>query len=149
VSEDRVFCDQSWMRAAEIFIETPHCIFASTRDPGIRARAGLAEGVLPGSGAIVPIVHRTSVFELTPAEWADVRDLLLRARAALHDLLAPDGYLLGWNQGGALHPHMHVIPRFDDEPLCDRWLRSAVNVPENRRPDPWAPGSGRALRGAR
>ena len=43
---------------------------------------------------------------------------------ALHDLLAPDGYLLGWNQGGALHPHTHVIPRFD-EPLSDRWLRSA------------------------
>jgi len=38
---------------------------------------------------------------------------------ALHDLLAPDGYLLGWNQGGVLHPHMHVIPRFDDEPLSD------------------------------
>jgi len=73
MSEGCVFCDQSWMRAAEIFIETSHCIFASTRDPGIRAGAGLAEGVLPGSGA---------------------------------------------------------------------------NVPENRRPDPWAPGSGRALRGA-
>lgn len=43
---------------------------------------------------------------------------------ALHDLLAPDGYLLGWNQGGVLHPHTHVIPRFD-EPLSDRWLRSA------------------------
>jgi hypothetical protein len=42
---------------------------------------------------------------------------------------------------------MHVIPRFDDEPLSDRWLRSAINVPENRRPDPWAPGSGRALPG--
>jgi diadenosine tetraphosphate (Ap4A) HIT family hydrolase len=147
VSEGCVFCDQSWMRAAEIFIETPHCIFASTRDPDIRAQAGLAEGVLPGSGAIVPIAHRTSVFELTPAEWADTQDLLLKARMALHDLLAPDGYLLGWNQGGVLHPHMHVIPRFDDEPLSDRWLRSAINVPENRRPDPWAPGSGRALRG--
>jgi hypothetical protein len=46
-----------------------------------------------------------------------------------------------------LHPHLHVIPRFDDEPLSDRWLRTAVNVPENRRPDPWAPGTGRALRG--
>jgi diadenosine tetraphosphate (Ap4A) HIT family hydrolase len=149
MSEGCVFCDQSWMRAAEIFIETPHCIFVSTRDPGIRARAGLAEGILPGSGAIVPITHRTSVFELTPAEWADVQDLLLQARMALHDLLAPDGYLLGWNQGGVLHPHMHVIPRFDDEPLSDRWLRSAINVPENRRPDPWAPGTGRALRGAR
>jgi diadenosine tetraphosphate (Ap4A) HIT family hydrolase len=149
MSEGCVFCDQSWMRAAEIFIETPHCIFASTRDPEIRARAGLAEGVLPGSGAIVPIAHRTSVFELTTAEWADTRDLLLRARMVLHGLLAPDGYLLGWNQGGTLHPHMHVIPRFDDEPLSDRWLRSAINLPENRRPDPWAPGSGRALRDAR
>ena len=129
MSEGCVFCDQSWMRQAEIFIETPHCIFASTRDPDIRAQAGLAEGVLPGSGAIVPIAHRTSVFELTPAEWADTRDLLLQARMALHDLLAPDGYLLGWNQGGVLHPHMHVIPRFDDEPLSDRWLRSAINVP--------------------
>jgi hypothetical protein len=60
MSEACVFCDQSWMREAEIFIETPHCIFASTRDPDIRAQAGLAAGVLPGSGAIVPIAHRTT-----------------------------------------------------------------------------------------
>ena len=33
--EGCVFCDQSWMRAAEIFIETPHCIFVSSRDPAI------------------------------------------------------------------------------------------------------------------
>ena len=148
MSEGCAFCDQSWMRAAEIFIETPLHIRLHP-GPDIRAQAGLPEGVLPGSGAIVPIAHRTSVFELTPAEWADTRDLLLQARMALHDLLAPDGYLLGWNQGGVLHPHMHVIPGFDDEPLSDRWLRSAINVPENRRPDPWAPGSGRELRGAR
>jgi len=77
----------------------------------------------------MPIAHRASVFELTPAEWADARVLLLQAQVALHDLLAPDGYLLGRNQGGVLHPHMHVIPRFDDEPLSDRWLRSAINVP--------------------
>ena len=86
MSEGSVFCDQSWMRGAEIFIETPRWRFASTRDPDIRAQAGLAEGVLPGSGAIVPIAHRTSVFELTPAEWADTQDLLLQARMALHDL---------------------------------------------------------------
>jgi hypothetical protein len=86
MSDGCVFCDQSWMRECEIFIETPHCIFAAIGDPGIRARAKLAEGVLPGSGAIVPIAHRASVFELTPAEWADTRDLLLQARMALHDL---------------------------------------------------------------
>ncbi len=138
MSEGCVFCDQGWMREAEIFIETPHCIFASTRDPDIRARAGLAEGVLPGSGAIVPIAHRTSVFELTPAEWADTRDLLLRARMALHDLLAPDGYLLGWNQGGVLHPHMHVIPRFDAASArrCLIWSarRNPANPDQDARP---------------
>jgi len=44
MSEDCVFCHQSWMREAEIFLETPHCIFASTRDPDIRAQARLAKG---------------------------------------------------------------------------------------------------------
>jgi len=149
MSEGCVFCDQSWMSAAEIFIETPTCIFASTLDPAIRARPDWRRASCPAAGAIVPIAHRTSVFELTPAEWTDTRVLLLQAQAALHELLAPDGYLLGWNQGGFLHPHMHVIPRFDDEPLADRWLRSAINVPESTRPEPWAPGSGRAFRVAR
>ena len=102
MSEGCVFCDQSWMRAADIFIETPHCIFASTKDPDIRAQAGLAEGVLPGSGAIVPIAHRTSVFDLTPAEWADTQALLLQARMALHDLLAPDGHFRTLGERGVL-----------------------------------------------
>jgi hypothetical protein len=99
MSEGCVFCDQSWMRTAEIFIETPHCIFASTRDPDIRAQAGLPEGVLPGSGAIVPIAHRTSVFELTSAEWADTLDLLLQARMALHDFASPRRLFAGLEPG--------------------------------------------------
>ena len=41
MSEGCVFCDQSWMRAAEIFIQTPRRIFASTRDPDIRAGAAI------------------------------------------------------------------------------------------------------------
>jgi diadenosine tetraphosphate (Ap4A) HIT family hydrolase len=143
------------MIACEVYLSTDHCSFASTRDPVVRAWAGIPPDVLPGSGAIIPIAHRTSVFDLTPEEWADTRDLLLEVREVLHRLYAPDGYLLGWNQGGTLHPHLnqggtlhphlHVIPRFDDEPLSGRGLRSAINVPENRRPDPWTPGTGRAV----
>lgn len=143
---DCVFCDLTWMRTAEISIETELCIFASTRDPGIRADAGLPPDVLPGAGAIVPIAHRTSPFDLTVEEWADTRELLLKARAALHELLAPDGYTLGWNDQAGLHAHLHVIPRFDDEPLADRGIRSAIKGAENRRPDPWEPGTDRALR---
>jgi hypothetical protein len=33
---------------------------------------------------------------------------------------------------------------FDDEPLADRGGRSAIKVPENRRPNPFRRGSGRA-----
>jgi hypothetical protein len=37
-----------------------------------------------------------------------------------------------------------VIPRFDDEPRSDAGARSAIKVPENRRPEPFARGNGRA-----
>jgi histidine triad (HIT) family protein len=74
--------------------------------------------------------------------------VLLQAKAAQDERLAPDGYTLVWNcfpePGRSLHSHFHVIPRFDDEPLADRGGRSAIKVPENRRPDPSRPGSGRA-----
>lgn len=33
---------------------------------------------------------------------------------------------------------------FDDEPYRDRGGRMAIKAPENRRPDPFATGSGRA-----
>ena len=142
------FCDRSWMRSADIFIENEFCVFISSEDADIRARAGLFPGVLPGSGVIVPIAHRSSPFDLTAEEWTATRELLLAARKALHDLLAPDGYTLGWNDQERLHAHLHVLPRFDDEPLANTGIRSGINVAENRRPDPYRPGSGRALLGA-
>jgi hypothetical protein len=63
--------------------------------------------------------------------------------------IAPDGYMLVWNcfcePGGPFHrAHLHVIPRFHDEPLADQGGRSAIKAPVNRRPDPFAPGAGRA-----
>lgn len=144
-----VFCERDWMRASEVYLETRWCIFVVSRDPVVRERARLVPDVLPGSGVIIPIAHRRSPFDLTPEEWADTRELLIRGRAALHELYAPDGYTLGWNDQGGLHPHLHVLPRFDDEPCCHTaGIRTGINVPENRRPNPWAPGRGRALRGS-
>jgi diadenosine tetraphosphate (Ap4A) HIT family hydrolase len=60
-----------------------------------------------------------------------------------------DGYTLIWNclsEIGQLplHAHLHVIPRFDDEPLAGQGGRSAIKVAKNRRPDPSRRGSGRA-----
>lgn len=134
------------MRSSRIFLENAYCLFAATEDESVRSSAGLTPGVLPGSGAIVPIEHRAGPFDLTAEEWAATRDLLLLARQALDDWLAPDSYTLGWNDS-PLHAHLHVLPRFDDEPAVGRraGVRTGINVPENRRPDPYRPGSGRAL----
>ena len=138
-----VFCDLTQFREAEVFIENAACIYASTRDPRD------PDGVLPGCGVIIPIEHRLSPFDFTPEEWCAVHELLVAAKGAQDERLAPDGYMLLWNcfsePGGAPHhAHLHVIPRFDDEPLADRGGRSAIKVPENRRPDPTRPGNGRA-----
>jgi diadenosine tetraphosphate (Ap4A) HIT family hydrolase len=56
--------------------------------------------------------------------------------------------LLGWNDQGGLHLHLHVIPRFDDEPMADHGVRSGIKDPANRRPDPWRPGTGRHMAGS-
>jgi histidine triad (HIT) family protein len=105
--------------------------------------------VLPGCGVIIPIAHRPSPFDFTAEEWAATHELLVKAKGAQDERLAPDGYTLIWNcfqeiELPAQHAHLHVIPRFDDEPFADRGGRSAIKVAENRRPDPLRRGSGRA-----
>ena len=136
---DCVFCDLTELRAAEVCIENTFCLYASTRDPRD------PPDVLPGCGVIVPIAHRPSPFDFTDEEWQATHELLLRAKAAQDERLAPDGYTLVWNCSPDVgHAHLHVVPRFDDEPLADRGGRSAIKVPENRRPNPFGPGSGRA-----
>lgn len=141
------FCDLSWMRSADVFLENTWCVFIASEDPEIRARARLQPGVLPGSWIVIPIAHRTSPFDLTVEEWAATRELLLLARTVLHERLAPDGYTLGWNDQSRLHAHLHVLPRFDDEPRATAGVRTGINEPDNVRPEPQRLGSGRAMLG--
>jgi diadenosine tetraphosphate (Ap4A) HIT family hydrolase len=138
-ASDCVFCDLTQLRTADVCIENAFCLYASTRDPRD------PPDVLPGCGVIVPIAHRPSPFDFTEEEWKATHELLLEAKAAQDERLAPDGYTLIWNCSPDFgHAHLHVIPRFDDEPLADRGGRSAIKVPENRRPNPFGQGSGRA-----
>jgi diadenosine tetraphosphate (Ap4A) HIT family hydrolase len=146
VSRDNcVFCDRTPLRAAEIYIENEWCVYASSRDPRDPT------DVLPGAGIIVPKAHRASPFDLTTEEWAATHELLLKAKLAQDERLAPDGYFLSWTSfPGAdddivhMHAHLHVVPRFDDEPLAAQGGRSAIKGADNRRPDPSAAGNGRA-----
>jgi histidine triad (HIT) family protein len=136
---DCVFCDLSRLRVADVYIENDHCVYASTRDPRD------PPDVLPGCGVIVPRAHRSSPFDFSAAEWAATHELLLAAKSAQDDRLEPDGYTLVWNCWPEIgHAHLHVLPRFDDEPLAELGGRSAIKAPENRRPHPFKPGTGRA-----
>ena len=139
-------CNRKLLRgAAEVYFENEYCVYASTRDPRD------PPDVLPGSGIAVPIAHRPSPFDLTADEWTALHDVLVKAKAAWDERLAPDGYFLSWmcfppseEAVADMHAHLHLVPRFDDEPYADRGGRTAIKHRENTRPDPSAPGTGRA-----
>lgn len=126
---------------AGLLIEDERCFYAGF--------SPVEPEVLPGSGIVVPRIHRESPFELTADEWMETRSLLQRVKAIVDERLAPDGYNLMWNVGAdggqtVAHVHLHVIPRFHDEPFAGRGGRSWIKKPENRRSDPTAPGRGQA-----
>ena len=110
-----------------IVLENEFCIFS--QDSG---------NILPGAGLILPRVLRTTVFDLTRDEWNATFELLLEVKALLDCTLEPQGYNVGWNVGpvGGQHipqAHLHVIPRFADEPYAGRGIRYWLKQESNRR----------------
>ena len=139
-------CNRDFLRkTSEVYFENEYCVYVSSRDPRDPA------DVLPGSGIAIPIAHRASPFDFTREEWLALHDVLIKAKAAWDERLAPDGHFLSWtcfpsSEEGVIdmHAHLHVVPRFDDEPYSERGGRTAIKEAANRRPDPLATGTGRA-----
>lgn len=141
-----VFCERTPLREADVYIENEWCVYASSRDSRDPPE------VLPGSGIIVPKAHKPSPFDFTPEEWAATHSLLLKAKAIQDERLAPDGYFLSWTafptsaeSVSEMHAHLHVVPRFDDEPRRDRGGRVGIKGVDNIRPHPSGRGNGWAL----
>lgn len=94
--------------------------------------------VLEGSGLVVPKRHAQDVFSLTAEEWGDTQELLLKAQAYLEEHYGHDGYSVGWNTGktggqSIPHAHLHIIPRFSDEPHAGKGIRYWIKQEDNRR----------------
>lgn len=120
------FCPPA-LGVAQVVLENAHCLFLQRAEP-----------VLAGSGIIIPRHHRETVFDMTEEEWQATFDLLQRARAWIDQEHAPDGYNVGWNCGSVagqevLHVHLHIIPRFRDEPLAGKGIRYWLKQEGNRR----------------
>ena len=95
------------------------------------------QGALHGSGVIIPVRHAETVFDLTSEEIDATFALLRRVKAWMDERYRPDGYNVGWNCGAvggqiAMHAHMHVIPRFRQEPYAGRGIRYWLKQPVNR-----------------
>ena len=96
------------------------------------------EPILIGSGLIIPKRHCQTVFDLNSEEWQATYQLLQEAKKLLDEKYQPNGYNLGWNCEAIagqeiFHAHLHVIPRYADEPLAGRGIRHWLKQENNRR----------------
>ena len=96
----------------------------------------LKHNTMIGSYVIIPKSEVGSPFDLTDKEWNDSRELLLKVKTYIDKTYKPDGYNIGWNVGAVAgqsvaHAHMHIIPRYADEPLAGKGIRSWFKQPEN------------------
>lgn len=94
--------------------------------------------ILIGSGVIVPKRHRKTVFDLSEDEWNATFDLLKEVKMYIDNKYKPQGYNIGWNVnevGGQeiFHAHLHVIPRYEDEPMSGKGIRYWIKQPQNKR----------------
>lgn len=98
----------------------------------------LKHNTMIGSYVIIPKSEVVSPFDLSDKEWTDSRDLMMKVKAYIDKTYKPDGYNIGWNVGpvagqSVAHTHMHIIPRYADEPLAGKGIRSWFKQPENIR----------------
>ena len=125
--------------------DCPFCRWADDPDQRLVCRHESAlflqnprqQGALFGSGVIIPVRHAETVFDLTPSEVASTFQLLAEVKRWMDANYQPQGYNVGWNCGAAggqdvMHAHMHVIPRFDQEPYAGRGIRYWLKQESNR-----------------
>jgi len=95
------------------------------------------QGSLKHSGMIVPVKHRNSLFDMPEEEIVATFRLLAVVKNWMDDQFRPAGYNVGWNCGATagqelFHAHMHVIPRFEQEPLAGKGIRALLKSEANK-----------------
>lgn len=130
--ENCVFCNTDLEPNQRVIFSNEHCLFLQLEQSKIKGSQ------LEGAGLIVPKKHRKTVFDLTQKEWEATYSLLQQVKQYLDEEHEPQGYNLGWNCGEVggqhiFHAHLHVIPRYEDEPLAGKGIRYMFKGKENNR----------------
>ncbi len=124
---DCPFCSIEEKQNEQIILRNEHCLFIQQ-----------PQRVLIGSGLIIPIKHRDTVYDLTKYEWEATFELLKEVKKLLDQKYDPQGYNVGWNVGEIggqeiFHAHLHVIPRYKDEPYSGKGIRFWLKQMDNKR----------------
>ena len=122
-----IFCNFQNDGGGSILLENEHCICIELKD-----------AILIGSCIIIPKNHKETFFDLNEKEWAATKSLADEAKIYLDAKYKPDGYNVGWNIGKIggqeiFHAHMHIIPRYEDEPLAGKGIRYWIKQENNKR----------------
>lgn len=111
----------------DVLLESKHAALIAAKDE-----------ILTGACFIIPKAHKETPFDLSEAEWLDTKHLLDLAKNHIDEKHKPQGYNLGWNIGSVggqyvFHAHLHIIPRFADEPFAGKGIRHWFISEENKR----------------
>ena len=76
--------------------------------------------IAPRHSMVMPKKHAETIFDLEDREFAPLFSAVRNATKLLREVLAPDGFTIGINQGKASgqtieHLHIHIIPRFQND----------------------------------
>lgn len=97
------------------------------------------ENAVQNAGMAITKRHVATPFEINESEWSRLHKLLPRFKELLDANEQAQGYNIGWNVmpvGGqnVAHTHLHIIARYEDEPLAGKGIRYAFKSDSNRRP---------------
>lgn len=107
--------------------------------PATDSSGNVFDKTLIGSYVIIPKSHVATPFDLSEQEWLDTKKMIDTVKKYLDERYHPDGYNLGWNVGRVAgqevsHAHLHIIPRYNDEPFAGKGIRYWIKQSENTRP---------------
>jgi len=96
------------------------------------------EGSINNAAMAITKRHIETPFELNEEEWKALQQIIAKMKEIVDHRESPDGYNIGWNvykTGGqnVPHAHLHLLARYDDEPLSGKGIRYAFKQVENKR----------------
>lgn len=125
--EDCPFCLSTGLLRSSILFEDDLWYFTDMHEASIQ-NAGMA----------ITKRHIVTPFEINADEWTRLHVLMKNFKELIDKKEKPQGYNIGWNvykAGGQNvdHAHMHIIARYDDEPLSGKGIRYAFKQDSNMR----------------